>query len=64
MLFRSNLNIDPRLYLAAVPPPRGKVLGIRTILRLLRKEFPHVEIGYFNRPKALFGQRLCESLPL
>ncbi len=59
-----NLNIDPRLYLAAVPPPRGKVLGIRTLLRLLRKEFPHVEIGYFNRPKALFGQRLCERLAL
>jgi len=64
MVQMRNLNIDPRLYLAAVPPPRGKVLGIRTFLRLLRKELPHVEIGYFNRPKALFGQRLCEGLAL
>jgi len=64
MVQMRNLNIDPRLYLAAVPAPRGKVLGIRTLLRLLRKEFPHVEIGYFNRPKALFGHRLCERLPL
>ncbi|HEV8662837.1 MAG TPA: radical SAM protein [Candidatus Methylomirabilis sp.] len=64
MVQMRNLNIDPRLYLAAVPPPRGKVLGIRRLLRLLRKEFAHVEIGYFNRPKALFDRRLCEQLPL
>lgn len=64
MVQMRNLSIDPRLYLAALPPLRGKVLGIRTLLRLLRKEFPHVEIGYFNRPKALFGQRLFERLPL
>ncbi len=64
MVQMRNLNIDPRLYLAAVPPPRGKVLGIRTLLNLLRKDFPHVEIGYFNRPKARFGQRLCERLAL
>jgi hypothetical protein len=32
------------------------------MLRLLRRRFPALEIGYFNRPKELFGARLCEQL--
>jgi hypothetical protein len=32
------------------------------VLRAIRREFPTVEIGYFNRPKELFGTRLCETL--
>ncbi|MBI5380085.1 MAG: radical SAM protein, partial [Nitrospirae bacterium] len=57
-----NLNIDPDLYLKIIPPLRGKALGIRPLLRLLRQRFPEVEIGYFNRPKEAFGQVLCEQL--
>jgi len=62
MVQMRNLSIDPELYLDRVPVPRGKALGLRAVLRAIRREFPHVEIGYFNRPKELFGSRLCESL--
>jgi len=62
MIQMRNLSIDPELYLRTLPPPRGKALGIRKVLQAIRREFPQVEIGYFNRPKELFGTRLCESL--
>jgi pyruvate-formate lyase-activating enzyme len=62
MVQMRNLSIDPELYLRTVPPAHGKCVGIRTVLRTIRREFPHVEIGYFNRPKELFGTRLCETL--
>lgn len=62
MIQMRNLSIDPELYLRTVPPARGKCVGIRAVLRSLRREFPRMEIGYFNRPKELFGTCLCESL--
>ncbi|HSD50694.1 MAG TPA: radical SAM protein, partial [Candidatus Methylomirabilis sp.] len=62
MIQLRNLSVDPELYLRTVPPPRGKCVGIRMLLRSIRREFPQVEIGYFNRPKELFGTCLCESL--
>lgn len=62
MVQMRNLSIDPEQYLRILPPPRGKCLGIRAVLRAIRREFPAVEIGYFNRPKELFGTRLCETL--
>jgi pyruvate-formate lyase-activating enzyme len=62
MIQMRNLSIDPELYLRTVPPARGKCVGIRTVLRTIRREFPDIEIGYFNRPKELFGARLCETL--
>lgn len=62
MIQMRNLSIDPELYLRTVPPARGKSVGIRAVCRAIRREFPRVEIGYFNRPKELFGTRLCESL--
>ncbi|RPJ80769.1 MAG: radical SAM protein, partial [Acidobacteria bacterium] len=62
MIQMRNLSIDPEQYLRTLPPPRGKCLGIRAVLRTIRREFPEVEIGYFNRPKELFGTRLCETL--
>lgn len=62
MVQMRNLSIDPELYLRTVPAPRGKCVGLRTVLRTIRREFPQVEIGYFNRPKELFGTRLCDAL--
>jgi molybdenum cofactor biosynthesis enzyme MoaA len=62
MIQLRNLSIDPELYLRTVPRPSGKCVGIRTVLRTIRREFPQVEIGYFNRPKELFGTCLCETL--
>jgi len=62
MIQMRNLSIDPELYLKTVPPARGKCVGMRTVLQTIRREFPRVEIGYFNRPKELFDTLLCESL--
>ncbi len=31
-------------------------------MRAICREFPRVEIGYFNQPKELFGTCLCETL--
>ncbi len=62
MIQMRNLSIDPELYLKTVPPAQGKCIGIRVVLQTIRREFPQVEIGYFNRPKELFGALLCESL--
>jgi molybdenum cofactor biosynthesis enzyme MoaA len=62
MIQMRNLSIDPELYLTTVPPARGKCVGMRTVLQTIRREFPPLEIGYFNRPKELFGTCLCESL--
>ena len=64
MIQLRNLCIDPELYLRSIPLPAARPLGIRTFIRLLRREFPRLELGYVNRPKHLFGRRLCESLPL
>jgi wyosine [tRNA(Phe)-imidazoG37] synthetase (radical SAM superfamily) len=57
-----NLNIDPRRYLESIPSPRGRALGMRQLLRTIRRETPQVEIGYFNRPKEHFGRSLSRAL--
>ena len=62
MIQMRNLAIDPELYRRSVPQPRGKCLGTRAVLQTIRREHPQVEIGYFNRPKELFGTLLCETL--
>lgn len=62
MIQMRNLNIDPGLYLRTVPPASGQAIGIRSLLRTIRREHPRVEIGYVNRPKELFGVRLCDQL--
>ena len=64
MIQLRNLCIDPELYLRTIPLPAGRPLGIRNFIRLLRREFPRLELGYVNRSKNLFGARLCETLPL
>ena len=55
-----NLCIDPCLYLKGMSGSRagksgsarlrGKPIGIRTMVEILRQEFPNLELGYFNQP--------------
>ncbi|NPV26718.1 MAG: radical SAM protein [Firmicutes bacterium] len=45
-----NLNIDPDVYLATIPPARGETLGIPGFLQALRENLPRVAIGSFSRP--------------
>ncbi len=47
-----NLNIDPEVLLPRMPAldSMGKALGMRTMIEVLRREVPGVEIGNFTRP--------------
>jgi len=56
-----NLCIDPRMYLGILPPAEGEPRGIRHVLRRVQTE-TNTDLGYFNRPRSLWGQRFCESL--
>jgi pyruvate-formate lyase-activating enzyme len=47
-----NLNIDPDLYLRTVG--EGDGVGISKMIKILRKEFPSLQFGYFNRTKENF----------
>ncbi len=47
-----NLNIDPDVLLPRMPALEslGKVLGMRTMIEIIKRELPGVEIGNFTRP--------------
>jgi pyruvate-formate lyase-activating enzyme len=47
-----NLNIDPDLYLKAMG--KGEGMGISKMIDILKKEFPSLQFGYFNRTKENF----------
>jgi len=47
-----NLNIDPDLYLKAMGGDEG--IGISKMIDILKKEFPSLQFGYFNRAKEHF----------
>ena len=47
-----NLNIDPDLYLKTMG--RGEGMGISKMMDVLKKEFPSLQFGYFNRTKEHF----------
>jgi len=48
-----NLNIDPDLYLEVMG--KGEGIGISRMIEILKKEFPHLQFGYFNRTKDNFN---------
>jgi pyruvate-formate lyase-activating enzyme len=50
-----NLNIDPDLYLRTMG--RGSGMGISKMVGILKKEFPDLLFGYFNRTKESFGKK-------
>src|SRR5438132_1682195 len=47
-----NLNIDPEVLLPRMPAldGMGKAVGMRTMIEIIRREVPEVEIGNFTRP--------------
>ncbi len=45
-----NLNIDPDLYIRAMPVSDSKVVGMRKMVEIIQKELPGLRIGYFNQP--------------
>ena len=45
-----NLCIDPELYMEKMPKGRSKAVGMKTMASLLKREFPKLDLGYFNQP--------------
>jgi molybdenum cofactor biosynthesis enzyme MoaA len=47
-----NLNIDPEVFLPRMPDlnSMGNALGMRTMIEMIKREAPDVEIGNFTRP--------------
>lgn len=56
-----NLNIDPDLYLKTMGSGEG--MGMTKMIDVLRKEFPSLQFGYFNRTKENFYPNKL-SLPM
>ncbi len=56
MIQMRNLNIDPDLYLGAIDSTDGKGIGISKMIDIMREEFPHLILGYFNKTKETFSQ--------
>jgi hypothetical protein len=55
MIQMRNLNIDPEVYAAALPPGTLRPgFGIREVMDRLRTRFPDLLFGYFNPPKERF----------
>ena len=66
MVHLRNLSIDPRLYLENLPKAllnSGDVIGLRNLAILLKRAFPGLDLGYFNRPKEDFVRPLVDELP-
>jgi pyruvate-formate lyase-activating enzyme len=53
-----NLNIDPDLYLKTIG--RGEGIGISRMIGVLKKEFPSLQFGYFNRNKEHFRSQIVD----
>ena len=49
-LHLKNLNIDPQLYLDRMPKTDSPAVGMKRMVDTLKKEFPDLELGYFNQP--------------
>jgi pyruvate-formate lyase-activating enzyme len=53
-----NLNIDPFLLLENVKLKPDELLGIKNLLKIIKKSHKDLYFGYFNRPKSLFKKEI------
>lgn len=53
-----NLNMDPDVLMNSLPKPRGKMLGTRRFLEILRENFPKMKIGSFSH----FNEGISDNL--
>jgi pyruvate-formate lyase-activating enzyme len=66
MVHLRNLSLDPRLYLEHLPGKlldSGEPLGLRRLALRLKRRFPSLDLGYFNRPREDFAEPLVDRLP-
>jgi len=43
--------------MSKVQAPKGRVLGIKKLIKMIKKEFPNIKIGYFNVPKEALTEK-------
>lgn len=57
-----NLNIDPEVLLPRMPAldTMGRALGMRTMIEMIKREVPEVEIGNFTRPVRRVSLQLAQ----
>jgi pyruvate-formate lyase-activating enzyme len=53
-----NLNIDPEYLLENIKLESDEILGLKNMLKRLKKNYKHLMFGYFNRPKSLFDKEI------
>jgi len=58
-----NLCIDPQAYLHAIPGNRSSGIGMAQMANVLKKEFPDLELGYFNQPVHLKHAKKTQFRP-
>ncbi len=66
MVHLRNLSVDPRLYLESLPEQERSgegAIGLRHLAVRLKRRFPRLDLGYFNRPKEDFGSPRVDELP-
>lgn len=49
-----NLNIDPDYLFSKLKFKTEEIIGLKNMLKLIKKKFKHIKFGYFNRPKKDF----------
>jgi pyruvate-formate lyase-activating enzyme len=49
-LHLKNLCVDPNVYVKKMPMGLSTAMGLKKICLVLQKEFPDLELGYFNQP--------------
>ena len=55
-----NFNIDPDWYLGRMNVTDcGEIMGIRNMMKAIKKEFPHIVFGYFNPPETKIKKSLA-----
>jgi len=58
-----NFNIDPDWYLERIGVnDTDEIMGIKTVMQLIKEEFPHITYGYFNPPMEVIKKTLKEVL--
>jgi hypothetical protein len=53
-----NLNIDPDFLFGKVKFKKEEILGIKNMLKLIKKKKKNIKFGYFNRTKENFHKDL------
>jgi pyruvate-formate lyase-activating enzyme len=57
MIQTRNLKIDPDFYFDSIGMVESEPMGVRNLVAMLKREYPHVRLGYYNPAKELYGAR-------